>query len=127
MSLFMKRNSIWPREGCSWSLEVSNYRIGGSQADRFFVGNHYYIRNMKDYDAKLFFVQGRLMTTDDFEGSRAGTARAERSPSRARAFEDSGGAVRSSSKGDGLGSSSPQKRPAQRPKPGASAISSSRR
>jgi hypothetical protein len=98
--------------------EVHHF-ISGSQVDRLFAGNHYYIRNMKDYDAKLFFVQGRLMTADEFDGSgsRAGTARVERSPSRARAYEGSGGANRSSSKGDGLGSSSPQKRPAQRPKP----------
>jgi hypothetical protein len=42
---------------------------------------------MRDYDAKLFFVQGRLMTQDDFETqSRSATARAEsnrpQSPSR---------------------------------------------
>lgn len=71
---------------------------------------------MQDYDAKMFFVQGRLMTPDDldFYSQPLAEDRETESPGRSRfMYSDeigmSGGRRRSASRGEPR-SSSPQKR-----------------
>ncbi|KIM32410.1 hypothetical protein M408DRAFT_326987 [Serendipita vermifera MAFF 305830] len=76
-------------------------------------GNTYYIRNMQDYDAKLFFVQGRRMTAEELEMYRDTPERETASPGRSRyMYSDeigaSGRRQRSSSRGEAR-SSSPRK------------------
>ncbi|PVF96061.1 hypothetical protein CPB86DRAFT_762800 [Serendipita vermifera] len=82
-------------------------------------GNYYYIRNMRDYDAKLFFVQGRLMTQDDFETRSTARAESNRPQSPSQYTSDNIADIRDrrlvSSHNNATGSS-PQKRDtSQRP------------
>ncbi|KAG8836336.1 hypothetical protein FRC17_005622 [Serendipita sp. 399] len=74
-------------------------------------GNTYYIRNMRDYPAKLFFVQGRMMTEEDLETASApGTTRESLVPfNKSRhVMEDYAGHRRSASRSV-FDSSSPHK------------------
>jgi hypothetical protein len=78
------------------------------------LGNTYYIRNMQDYEARMFFVQGRLMNEDDLEFYRNKMGLDE-SPGRSRYVHSdeigmSGGPRRRRSPSRGMNSSSPTKR-----------------
>ncbi|KAG8860183.1 hypothetical protein FRB91_004576 [Serendipita sp. 411] len=74
-------------------------------------GNSYYIRNMRDYPAKLFFVQGRMMTEEDLETVSAhGTNRESMVPfSKSRHVMEDYAAHRRSASRSGFDSSSPHK------------------
>jgi len=80
----------------------------------FELGNTYYIRNMQDYEAKMFFVQGRLMNQDDIDFYNGGGTSRDNSPSKPRnMYSDEigmSGGQRRKSVSRVMGSSSPQKR-----------------
>lgn len=64
-----------PRGGC---FRKKKKPVCFSTLPLLFLGNYYHIRSAGVTDAKLFFVQGRLMTQDDMEAASYGEpARAE--------------------------------------------------
>jgi hypothetical protein len=96
------------------------------------LGNTYYIRNMQDYEARMFFVQGRLMNEDDLEFYRNKMMGLDESPGRSRQVHSdeigmSGGPRRRKSPSRGMNSSSPTKRIAGTSKPAASTSTARRR
>lgn len=78
----------------------------------FFVprGNFYFIRNMRNYPAKLCYFQSRLVTQEEFEERARSESILDRPRSASRPRQALDEYRRSLSRGGGFDSSSPQKR-----------------